>query len=217
MADKRGESDSGVVNRLVLKRAVEHKIRIILQKAFISEREVYELVRSFFKKFINIDYEFTSEELMGELKKIYLPAELRTRVYAVLVRISEMEHLSRTFSKEELTQLLTEFNALVGELISAHYEKKGMLGKAKDAVHSTAKDHKAVLDDAVLLNENERVIVKMNILLDNSRRWADKDLEAAKKAYQELLAIYDVLDEEKKAAYFRPINELFALLKNKGG
>jgi len=217
MVEKRGDPDSGVVNKLVLKRAVEHKIRLIAQKAFISEREAYDLIRGFFKKFINIDYEFTSEELTAELRKVYLPAELHASINSILSRVSEMEHLSRSFSKDELVQLLADFQVLVDALISSHYEKHGLLGRAKDTVHSTGKDHKNVLDESTLLNENERVVVKMNILLDNGRRWANKDIEAAKRAYQELLVIYDSLDDEKKAAYFRPVNELFALLKNKGG
>ena len=217
MAEKRGGEEAKVVNKLVLKRAVEHKIKVISEKAFISEREVYELIRSFFKKYINVDYEFTSEELFKELKKIYLPAELQEGITNLFAKVSEMEHLSRPFSKEELITVLTEFKAVVDGLIGSHYEQKGVIGKLSDAFHSSGKDHKKVLDEATLLNESERIIVKMNVLLDNSRRWASRDIGAAKKAYQELLTLYNTLDEEKKASYFKPIEDLYAILKNKGG
>ena len=217
MVEKRGEQESVLANKLVLKRAVEHKVRIISEKAFISEREVYDLVRSFFKKYLNVDYEFTSDELMREMKKVYLPAELQQRARMIIDRVSEMEHLSRTFSKEELTHILTEFRALVEALISSHYENKSFVGKVRDALHGSTQDSKGLLDETTLLNENERIIVRMNMLLDNARRWADKDLAAAKKAYQDLLVLYNALDDEKKNAYFKPVNELFALLRNKGG
>jgi len=65
MAKERGEDSSKdySINKLILKKAVNKKINFILSKAFISEKEVYYLIRSFFKKFLEIDYEFTSEEL----------------------------------------------------------------------------------------------------------------------------------------------------------
>jgi hypothetical protein len=216
MAEKRGEQESNVVNKLVLKRAVEHKIKLISEKTFVSEREVYDLVRGFFKKYINIDYEFTADELLCELKKVYMPSELHERVNSMLNRVSEMEHVSRAFTKEELLGILADFKSVVDALIVTHYEKHGIFGKVKDSLNSTGKDHKKVLDEASLLNENERVIVKMNVLLDNARRWSEKDLPAAKKAYQELLALYNSLDDERKKAYYQPVQELYAILQSKG-
>jgi hypothetical protein len=218
MVEKRGEKESNVVNKFILKKAVEHKIKMISEKAFVSEREVYDLVRGFFKKYINIDYEFTADELMKELKKIYIPLELQERVAIILTKVSEMEHLSRPFTKEELILLLQDFQSLVNDLITTHYEKKSFFHKLGDGVNgSVSGKHKELLDDTAPLSENEHSIVKMNILLDNARRWADKDLESAKKAYQDLLVIYNTLEDDKKKSYYQPINELFAILRNKGG
>jgi hypothetical protein len=215
MAEKRGELDPNIVNKLVLKKAVEHKIRMISDKAFISEREVYDLIRGFFKKYINIDYEFTADELIKELKKIYIPPQNQEQVVRIMKTVSEMEHVSRSFSKEELTRLLEDFRVLVESLIVSHYEKHGLFGKVRDAIGGSVKDHKNVLDDASLLNENERVLVKMNVLLDNSRRWSESDLDSAKSAYKELITLYSSLDDEKKAIFFKPLQELYALLTAK--
>jgi hypothetical protein len=215
MDKKRGEEQSNLVNKLVLKRAVEHKIKIISEKAFISEREVYDLIRGFFKKFINIDYEFTAEELIHELKKIYIPQENQEMVKTIMQSVSEMEHVSKAFSKEELTLLLANFKKLVEALIISHYEKHGLFGRFRDSLQGSTINSKKVLDDSSLLNENERIIVKMNVLLDNSRRWAEKDSASAKKAYQELLALYNSLDDEKKEAYFKPMHELYSILTSK--
>ncbi|MBN2142707.1 hypothetical protein JW711_05255 [Candidatus Woesearchaeota archaeon] len=216
MAEKRGELESKVVNKSILKKAVAHKIRQISDKAFISEREVYDLIRGFFKKYINIDYEFTSAELMKELKKVYFPPELQERTDHVLERISEMEHVSRIFSKEELQNLLHEFKTLVDDMIITHYEKRSFFERMRDLFHSSlSSDHKSLLQERPL-SENERTVVKMNILLDNSRRWSEKDPSAAKRAYQEIIQIYDGLDEEKKKIYFKPVNELYTMLRGKG-
>ena len=216
MVEKRGEADASIVNKLVLKKAVDHRIATITAKAFISEREVYELVRGFFKKYLGIDYEFTSEELVYELKKVYVAPEFQERIRLLLDRISEMEHLSRAFEKEELQSVLADFKSLVDGLIGAHYENKGFFRKLGDSFKGSAQDHRKMLNEATMLNENERIIVKMNMLLDNSRRWANKDVAAAKQAYDELLHLYNALDDERKTAYFKPINELYSILRNKG-
>jgi hypothetical protein len=215
MAEKRGDIDQSIVNKFVLKKAVEHKIKMISEKAFISEREVYDLIRGFFKKFINIDYEFTAEELIKELRKIYVPPQSQEQVVRIMKTVSEMEHVSRSFSKEELTKLLEDFRGLVESLIVSHYEKHGLFGKVKDVIGGSIKDNRKVLNQESLLNEDERVYVKMNVLLDNARRWSESDLDSAKKAYKELLALYSSIDDEKKGTFFKPIQELFALLNSK--
>ncbi|MBN1792598.1 hypothetical protein JW826_02850 [Candidatus Woesearchaeota archaeon] len=217
MVEKRGDLESKVVNKLVLKKAVEHRIRQMSEKAFISEREVYDLIRGFFKKFIGIDYEFTADELASELKKVYMPEEMHERIRSLLDRISEMEHLSRAFSKDELVMILRDFKKLTDDMVVVHYEKKSFFKRLADMFHgSVAQEHKKVLEADTSLGEEERTIVKMNILLDNSRRWSGKDIEASKKAYQDLLVLYDALDEERKKAYYAPVNELYNMLKNKG-
>ena len=215
MTEKRGELDSSLANKLVLKKAVEHKIRQVSEKAFVSEKEVYDLIRGFFKKYISIDYEFTSEELMREMRKIYLPGDLPQRVKALLDKIAEIEHLTRTFSKEELLKILEDFRGIVDAMITTHYENKSIFTKVMDALHLTSVKN-VMPDDVKLLNENERMVVKMNMLLDNGRRYADKDVAAAKSSYEELMVLYNNLDPERKVAYFRPVSELYALLKNKG-
>jgi len=216
MEEKRGESDS-ITNKLILKRAVDVKIKRILGKAFISEREIYDLVRDFFKKYLGVDYEFTADELLKELRRVYVTPELNLRIKLVLGKVAEIEHLSRSFSKPELEILLNDFKGIVDALIVFHYDKKSFFKKLRDALHrSVSEDHKNVFEnDEAVLSENERAIVKMNVLLDNAKRWSDKDIEKAKQAYKELLEIYDQLDPERKKSYYEPVNELFALIKHK--
>ncbi len=216
MEEKRGELDS-ITNKLILKKAVDVRIRRILSKAFISEREAYDLVRDFFKKYLGVDYEFTTDELLKELRRVYVTPELHARIKLVLDRVSEIEHLTRSFSKQELEALLNDFKGVVDALIVFHYEKKSFLSKVKDALHKSVSDeHNKVFETGeATLSENERAVVKMNMLLDNARRWSDNDLVRAKQAYKELLEIYEQLEPERKKSYYEPINELFSIIKHK--
>jgi hypothetical protein len=217
MEVKRGEAVQGTPNKMVLKKAVSHKVKQLSEKAVITDREVYDLIRGFFKKYISIDYEFTSEELIKEMRKVYLPGDLHKRVSLLLSAVSEMEHLSREFSKIELLHILQEFNSIVNDMITTHYEDKGFLKKIADWLHlGVSKEPESALDPNRLLSENERIVVKMNMLLDNGRRFADKNPELAKKCYHELRQMYESLDHEKKKAYYMAVSELYAMLKNKG-
>jgi len=222
MVEKRGgeaSSSNEGVNKLILKKAAHRRAEQIRSKAFISSREVYDLIRSFFKKHLEIDYEFTHDELMKELRKIYLSPELQAKVYGLFKKVSEIEHSSKSFSREELEQLLIEFKEIVDALIVSHYEKdKSFLRKVKDSLHKmfSREHHKMLQPDDSVLSEHERVIVKMNMLLDNAKRWIDSNPDKAKKTYKELMEIYESLDEPKKEAYFAPINELYKMIQSRG-
>ncbi len=78
--------------------------------------------------------------------------------------------------------------------------------------------HKKLLEvDESVLSENERMIVKMNMLLDNTKRWCDSDLEKAMQSYTELMSLYDSLNNERKKAYYKPVHELYTMLRAKAG
>ncbi len=219
MVEKRGE-ESFTTNKLILKKAVNKRIEQILSKAFISEKEVYDLIRSFFKKHLSVDYEFTREELMSEMKRIYLSPELQSKVKNLLDNISQVEHSDKAFTREELEKLLSDFRGVVDELIVSHYQQeKSVFKKMKDHVHRLfSSKHKTLLEvDPSVLSEDERVIVKMNMLLDNTKRLSNKDIKQAKDNYKELTALYNSLSEARKKVFFKPVQELYELIKNKGG
>jgi hypothetical protein len=216
---KRGDdTSSNTQKKLILKKAANKKIEHLRSKAYISEKEVYDLVRSFFKKHLTIDYEFTHEELMNELKKIYLSPDLQEKVKGLFEDVSKIEHTSKTFTREELEEILKDFELVVDGLIVSHYQqKKSFFTKIKDSFHKAfSKKHKKLLEsDEEALLENERTVVKMNMLLDNSKRWSDMDLDRAKEAYQELIELYNSLDAKKKKAYYEPVQALYGIITNK--
>ncbi|MBU1198597.1 MAG: hypothetical protein KKF46_00125 [Nanoarchaeota archaeon] len=220
MVEKRGEdASSNKINKLILKRAAHKRTDQILKKAFISEKEVYELIRSFFKKYLEVDYEFTHQEMLSELKRVYLTPELQKKVDGLFKKISAVEHDSASLERKELEKLLVDFKQIVEELIVTHYQQdSSFLKKLKDSIHKLfSREHTKLLElDNSVLSENERTIVKMNMLLDNSKRWANTDISKAKKAYKELISLYDSLDDGKKKVFFGPVNELYQIIQNKG-
>jgi len=216
---KRGEdASSSTQNKLILKKAANRKIEHLRSKAYISDKEVYDLVRSFFKKHLIIDYEFTHEELMNELKKVYLSPELQEKVRSLFDDISKIEHTSKDFTREELEEILKDFEGVVDGLIVSHYQRdKSFFRRIKDWIHKTfSRKHKKLLDtDVTALDENQRNMVKMNMLLDNAKRWSEIDLGKAKGAYQELMEIYNALDIKKKKAYYEPVQALYNIISSK--
>ena len=129
-----------------------------------------------------------------------------------------MEHSSKNFTREELERILSEFKGVVDRLIVSHYQiEKNFFKKLKDSIHKmfSREHHKMLEADETALSENERIIVKMNMLLDNAKRWSDDDIVKAKEAYKELIEFYDSLDEARKKAYFGPVNELYQMIRSK--
>jgi len=215
---KRGEETSSIANKLILKKAVNKRIDNILKKAFISEKEVYDLVRSFFKKHLSIDYEFTREELMKELKKIYLSPDMQDDVRQLFDDIGAIEHSSKAFSREELARLLEDFRKVVDGLIVSHYQQeKSFIKKLRDNIHNAfSGKHKTILEaDDSVLREDERSVVKMNMLLDDAKRLSDVDIAKAKEIYKDLITIYNSLDQAKKKAYYEPVQQLYRMIKTK--
>jgi len=214
MAEKRG----GEVNRLILKKAVSKRVDQIKKRSFISEKEVYDVIRSFFKKFLQIEYEFTKNELIRELKKIYITKELQERIENLYSNISEVEHISRAFSRDELIKVLDEFRVVVEALIIAHYQQeRNFLQNIGDHIHRAfSKEHNSVLqNESEALGEDQQTAIRMNMLLDDIKRWSDTDLKKCKVAYQELMKLYGTLSEEKKSAFYGPIQELYNIIRMK--
>jgi len=221
MVEKRGEEASSTNttnNKLILKKAVYKKMDHLMGKAFISEREVYDLVRSFFKKHLTIDYEFTREELMKELKKIYLSPDLQDKVQNLLIDVSQIEHTSKNFTKEELAEILADFRDVVDGLIVSHYQQeRSFFKRFKDNLHKMfSSQHKKILEaEEVVFEEDERSVVKMNMLLDDTKRMLDVNLEKAKEIYKELIIIYNSFPLHKKKAYYPPVQDIYNMIKNR--
>ena len=70
---KVGENDS----KIVLRKNTMRDINYLLSKNWFTEQDVYSLVKSFLKGYLNINYEFTKDELLEEMKNVYVPYTIR--------------------------------------------------------------------------------------------------------------------------------------------
>jgi len=78
-----------------LKTEITRKISFLEHKAVLDYREVYQLIREFFKGYLNQEYEFTITELREQMKKTYVPIAAREGIESLLSQIEEYAVFSR--------------------------------------------------------------------------------------------------------------------------
>ncbi|MBN1376837.1 hypothetical protein JW949_00725 [Candidatus Woesearchaeota archaeon] len=109
--------------KISVKKKYETKINYLLKKSRISDEEFLETTRNFFKEFLNIDYEFTYEELQNELSRIFIEPKIRRDINNLLDSISYTEFFEEgSFSTEELKLLIRKLDALIKKLIPEEKE-----------------------------------------------------------------------------------------------
>jgi hypothetical protein len=119
MEEKRGVIKISKGNRRLLKDVTSKKINYLLSKPFIKEKETYNIIKEFFREYLQQDYEFTYEELIEELRKIYVERSLKNRLMNFLQKISVIEYKDEEIPQESLKQMLKEFDYLVKNLVKA--------------------------------------------------------------------------------------------------
>ncbi|MFP4524399.1 MAG: hypothetical protein ACLFO2_03765 [Candidatus Woesearchaeota archaeon] len=108
----------------------QKKIAYLQSKRSLKDLEVYRLIKEFFKEYLHAHYEFTFDELVKELDKVYIEKKLRENVYKLLRDFSTIEYKDEEMPQETLQQVLSTFSKLVDALIKSPSEKKqGFLSK----------------------------------------------------------------------------------------
>lgn len=125
MKTKRGEPlNSSSMNKVLLKQSYIKKLNIILTEESIIEKETYNLIRNFFKEYLNLDYEFTNEEMKKELKQVYFSMNLKERISTLFDTLSKIEYLSQPLSQSQLKNLLINFKSIIDDLVVVHYQEE---------------------------------------------------------------------------------------------
>lgn len=118
MEKKRGEE---FVRRDVEKRLFKDiflkRCEYLHSKRVLKEQEVYTLVKDFFKEFLDLDYEFTEQELSNELKRVYLDEQTHSRVNALLMSVFRIQYTDVGLSEEELRKILKDFERIVNSMV----------------------------------------------------------------------------------------------------
>ncbi|MGE0793006.1 MAG: hypothetical protein AB7V77_02365 [Candidatus Woesearchaeota archaeon] len=192
---KTGESDSEV-NYSLLKKAIKQRISYLKSKPSISEREVYFLFKDFFKELLNINYEFTHEELISEIEKTYLDYDLHEKIIKFIKKIGKIEYSNNSYASQELINLLNELDKLIDILLSSEHKHKIKTHLIFDK-KIYEKFEKS--NDSYIKEKFERIQYYLTI----------KDVENAKKIYKELLEEYNKLEEKNKKQYYEFIQEIY--------
>jgi len=70
-------------------------------------------IRVFLLRYLNLNYEFTIDELINELNKRKVSKKLSKRIISILNLITEVKYENRNLSKEEFKSLLEETESII--------------------------------------------------------------------------------------------------------
>jgi len=150
-------------NKFLLKQNTYRDIKQILDSVKIQEKEAYNLIRNFFKLYLDLNYEFTNEELKEELKKVYFSHELKEDTSLLFDSLSKIEYFSEPLSQPKLRKLLINFKKVIDEIVTVHYEKESsFIKKFQDSLQGFLHHH--------LVNQikiNKKSSKKSNLLTNN--------------------------------------------------
>ena len=113
----------------LLKQDHHQKINYALAKAFLDDDDVYRLVKDFFAAYLNLDYEFTHEELIKELNKQFIDEALKKQIMQFLANLSVLQFNSETSpTQQQLRNMIEEFKTIINKLIlfEEQHTRKGM-------------------------------------------------------------------------------------------
>ncbi len=190
--------------------ATHQKINFASKKNSLSEKEVYLIAKEFFKDLLELNYEFTHDELIEELRKTYLDKDSFAKLENFILLIGQMEYSKKQFSQEELKVMLEEMKDIVDHLIQHHQRKRSFMEKLLLAVspkHKGDEDYETSslekLEEEIVAEEeivDEELIESLRKLINEALK--QKEPDKAKAIYLEVKKMYEVLgNAEKKHIY----------------
>ena len=215
-AQKEGEEKG--VDLDALHHRTHKQINYVASKAKINQQEVYTTVKSFFRELLELNYEFTHEELIEELHKIYLDKKTHDELVAFLEHLGKMEYTKKEYSQEELESILEEMRHILNHLIHHHKKKLSLKDKLLVKLHLKkittekidAKEKPLIELEEEIKKEEEDVkeeeeLITMQKLLKKVA--SETDVKKAKVAYKKASESYSKLKpEEQKVMYDELMN-----------
>jgi len=133
MSKKEGETvsakDKYISKKLLLESTIR-KIDYYSSKNSLTDIELYYVVKDFFTEFLELKYEFSLDELLLELDKIYLESDQREVINSFINKIKIIEFEDSTFSQEKVKDLMREFSLIARKIAKLNEpEKKGFMKK----------------------------------------------------------------------------------------
>ena len=198
-----------------LRRDTERKIDFLQRKSVIEYRDVYSVIKEFFKEFLERRYEFTINELRAELKKVYISNVTRQMISSVLERLEASEYATVHFTKEDLRKLLDDFKQIVDQLVRVHSSSKSLFERIRAFLFKEP-DAQTIIAELPVIEVADAYHVRIYTLIEKCYIALDAhNLHRAKAAYEALLSEYDLLDEDLKEQYYEIIQQTYHDLLNR--
>ena len=136
---------SELEKKRLLKKNHHQKIDYVLTKAFINDSDVYKLVKDFFAEYLNLDYEFTHEELSKELNKRFIEESLKKEITIFLAQLSHIQfNNDKHPSQDQLRSMISTFKDIISKLIVFEEQKqKNVFLKIKEFFSKLVKTKKS--------------------------------------------------------------------------
>ena len=173
-----------------LKTKTEQQIKYLYDKVTLTEEEIYIVTKDFFSALLELEYQFSHEELLDELKKTYIDTQVKEQVQKFIKNIGRIEYNSNiTFELEELKKFLEELQGIVDKLIT----------------EETKQNSKGF---SLFSKQKEETIGE---LIEKVK--TEREPKLAKQHYQEALKKYNRLNQQEQQLYFERLQEAYEFLK----
>ncbi len=212
MENKEDESKVSIVS---LKSKTKDKIRYAKSMNKIDQKEVYNLIKDFFKEWLNLDYECTHEELIDELEKTYLESNFHKRVINFIKSIGIIEYTDKEFSQDELNKQLEELDELLDILVKGEVtHDESFLKKIFSHKKNSEELQKEIFEKEKILS-NELDEGTLNEKIKEIENVVEENVDKAKEKYVKAMKYYEKLSSEKQKKYYPKLNDLYKKINSK--
>jgi len=159
--------------------------------------EFSRIVREYFKDILNLQYEFTYDELLKEIKKKGLNPEIESLLVDFFNRATKIEFAGHKLRRRELQSLINE---------------------AKEIVHLTSKEEEDKKLKLIQIPKEIKDVDKVFIAITNIEKLLSRnDIKRAMKLYLKTLDAYNDLKEKDKDIIYPVLKRLYKELKLAAG
>ncbi|PIN72874.1 hypothetical protein COV21_00810, partial [Candidatus Woesearchaeota archaeon CG10_big_fil_rev_8_21_14_0_10_45_5] len=178
-----------------------------------SAKELSFILREFFKGGFGLKYEFTSDELSRELKKLPLSTNIKIAALSFAKKLEELEFSGFRIKKSEISEMITQARRIIIELTRQIEEasKSGQENRAQNAnLDVNARKDLQSQDSA---GSAGSAVEEISRMLDEGLSMAKSgNYAAARAAYSKISAIYLKLDDSSKKNVKPSIIELYRMI-----
>jgi len=198
-----------------LRRDITRKADFLAKKSVIEHHEVYQLIKEFFREFLEKRYEFTVNELRAELKKVYISNATRALIASLLQRLEYSEYATVHYTRDDLLKLLADFKEIVEQLVRIHTKKRSLLERIKGFMFKDP-DTSTIIAELPAIEGDDAYHVRIYTLIEKCYVALDqRNLHRAKASYDALIGEYQLLDDSLKAQYYAVIQQTYMDLLNR--